>query len=97
MLDVRPASDYVAGHAHGALNVPVSGTAFATKAGFVLDPDDEIVVQAATGHEAQRAIRGLQAAGFLDLQGYVLGDGPERIEPVELDGSRRAARRRARS
>ena len=40
VLDVRPASDYLAGHAHGALNVPVSGTSFATKAGFVLDPDD---------------------------------------------------------
>jgi len=85
VLDVRPAADYVAGHAQGALNVPVSGTAFATKAGFVLDPDDVIVVQAATDHEAQRAIRGLQAAGFLDLHGYVLGAGPERIETVELE------------
>ena len=65
--------------------MPVSGTSFATKAGFVLDPDDEIVVQAATAHEAQRAIRGLQAAGFLDLHGYVLGAGPERIEPVDLE------------
>ena len=51
----------------------------------MLDPGDEIVVQAATAHEAQRAIRGLQAVGFLELQGYVLGAGPERIEPVELD------------
>ena len=84
VLDVRPASDYVAGHARGALNVPVSGSAFATKAGFVLDPDDEIVVQAATDHEAQRSIRGLRAAGFLELRGYVLGAGPEQIEPVEL-------------
>ena len=48
-------------------------------------PTTSIVVQAATGDEAERAIRGLQAVGFLDLQGYVLGDGPERIEPVELD------------
>jgi rhodanese-related sulfurtransferase len=85
VLDVRPAADYVAGHARGALNVPVSGTSFATKAGFVLDPDDPIVVQAASESEATRAIRGLQAVGFLELQGYVLGDGPERIEPVELD------------
>jgi glyoxylase-like metal-dependent hydrolase (beta-lactamase superfamily II)/rhodanese-related sulfurtransferase len=84
VLDVRAASAYVAGHAHGALNVPVSGTAFATKAGFVLDPGNETVVQAATADEAQHAIRGLQAAGFLDLHGYVLGDGPERIEPVDL-------------
>ena len=85
MLDVRPVLAYLAAHAHGALNVPVSGNSFATKAGFVLDADHRIVVQAATAPEAQRAIRGLEAIGFLELQGYVLGDGPERIEPVSLD------------
>ena len=85
VLDVRRAADYLAGHEHGTLNVPVSGTSFATKAGFLLDADDAVVVQAATAHEAQRAIRSLQAIGFLDLQGYVLGAGPERIEPVDLD------------
>ena len=85
VLDVRPATDYLAGHEHGALNVPVSGTSFGTKAGFVLDADDRVVVQASTAQEAQRAIRGLQAIGFLDVLGYVLGAGPERIEPVELD------------
>ncbi len=85
VLDVRPALDYLAAHEHGALNVPVSGSSFATKAGFVLDADDSIVVQAATAHEAARAIRGLRAVGFLELEGYVLGEGPERIEPVALD------------
>ncbi|HEX4929847.1 MAG TPA: MBL fold metallo-hydrolase, partial [Gaiellaceae bacterium] len=85
VLDVRPARDYLAGHARAALNVPVSGSSFATKAGFVLDPDDSIVVQAATAHEAARAIRGLHAIGFLELEGYILGAGPERIEPVALD------------
>ena len=85
VLDVRPAADYVAGHAHGALNVPISGSSFATKAGFVLDAGDRIVVQAASAPEAQRAIRGLRTVGFLDLQGYVLGAGPERIEPVDID------------
>ena len=85
VLDVRPLSDFLAAHVHGALSVPVSGTSFATKAGFVLDPDDRVVVQAATAHEAERAIRALQTVGFLELQGYVLGAGPERIEPVDLD------------
>jgi glyoxylase-like metal-dependent hydrolase (beta-lactamase superfamily II)/rhodanese-related sulfurtransferase len=85
VLDVRPASDYLAGHVHGALNVPVSGSSFATKAGFLLDADDRVVVQAATAHEAKRAVQSLQAIGFLDLEGYVLGAGPERIEPVDLD------------
>jgi len=85
VLDVRPAADYLAGHVHGALNVPVSGSSFATKAGFLLDADGRVVVQAATTHEAQRAVRSLQAIGFLDLDGYVLGAGPEHIEPVDLD------------
>ena len=85
LLDVRPADDYLAGHAHGALNVPVSGTSFATKAGFLLDPGTPIVVQAASTAEAARAIRGLRSIGFLEVEGYVLGDGPERIEPVGLD------------
>jgi glyoxylase-like metal-dependent hydrolase (beta-lactamase superfamily II)/rhodanese-related sulfurtransferase len=85
VLDVRPAADYAGGHIAGALNVPVSGNAFATRAGFVLDLEDRIVVQAAGTAEAARAIRGLRAVGFLELEGYVLGDGPERLEPVDLD------------
>ena len=85
VLDVRRAVDYGAGHLHGALNVPVSGSSFATKAGFVLDLDHRIVVQASSTAEVAGAIRGLRAVGFLELEGYVLGDGPERIEPVDFD------------
>ena len=36
VLDVRPVADFAAGHVPGALNVPVSGTSFGTKAAFVL-------------------------------------------------------------
>ena len=85
VLDVRPAADYLAGHRHGALNVPVSGTSFATKAGFLLDHESRIVVQAGSAAEAERAVRGLRSVGFLELEGYVLGDGPERIDAVTLD------------
>ena len=85
VLDVRPAADYLAGHRHGSVNVPVSGNSFATKAGFVLDPEAPVVVQAATAEEAERAVRGLRSVGFLELEGYVLGDVPERIEAVSLD------------
>ena len=85
VLDVRPADDFLAGHAPGALNVPVSGSSFATKAGFLLDPTTPVVVQAADAAEARRAVRGLRAIGFLELGGYVLGGGSERIDPVELD------------
>ena len=85
ILDVRDANAYGEGHRLGALNVPVSGSSFATKAGFVLDVDDRIVVQASSAAEAGDAIRGLRAVGFLELEGYVLGGGSERIEPVDLD------------
>ncbi|MDX6397212.1 MAG: hypothetical protein QOJ43_620 [Gaiellaceae bacterium] len=85
VLDVRDAADFVAGHAHGALNVPVAGGSFATRAGFVLDLAERIVVQAESAAEAARAIRGLRSVGFLELDGYLLGAGPERIEPVGLD------------
>ena len=85
VLDVRPAADYLSGHQHGAFNVPVSGSSFGTKAAFLLGADDRIVVQAATAPEAQRAIRGLHTVGFLDVEGFVLGAGPEQIEPVDLD------------
>ena len=37
LLDVRPVAAHLAGHRPGAISVPVSGTSFATKAGFVLD------------------------------------------------------------
>jgi glyoxylase-like metal-dependent hydrolase (beta-lactamase superfamily II)/rhodanese-related sulfurtransferase len=85
VLDVRPAADFLAGHVHGALNVPVSGSSFATKAGFLLDPDETVVVQASAEAEAGRAVRGLRAIGFLQPAGFVLGAGPELIEPVGLD------------
>jgi hydroxyacylglutathione hydrolase len=85
VLDVRPAPDFGAGHRRGSLNVPVSGNSFATRAGFVLDLGDRIVVQASSAAEAARAVVGLRSVGFLELEGYVLGAGPERIEPVDLD------------
>jgi rhodanese-related sulfurtransferase len=51
----------------------------------VLDPDAAIVVSGASAGQALRAVRGLQAIGFLALTGYVLGGGGERTEPVALE------------
>jgi hydroxyacylglutathione hydrolase len=86
ILDVRPAVVHAAGHVHGAFNVPVSGSSFATRAGFVLDPDERIVIHATDAAEAERAATGLRAVGFLELAGYVTtASATERLEPVELD------------
>ncbi|HEU6443642.1 MAG TPA: MBL fold metallo-hydrolase [Gaiellaceae bacterium] len=73
VLDVRPADDFAAGHAKGALSVPVDGGGFATKAAFVLPPDERVVIHAATGEQAERAARGLRSVGIFELAGYVLG------------------------
>jgi rhodanese-related sulfurtransferase len=71
---------------HGAFNVSVSAASFATRAGFVLDPDERIVLHASDDAEARDAARGLRAVGFLELSGYVTNvDATESSRPVELD------------
>jgi glyoxylase-like metal-dependent hydrolase (beta-lactamase superfamily II)/rhodanese-related sulfurtransferase len=86
ILDVRPAETHAAGHVHGALNVPVSGSSFATRAGFVLDPEERIVIHATDEAEAAEAARGLRAVGFLELAGYVTeGRTTDAVVPMELD------------
>jgi glyoxylase-like metal-dependent hydrolase (beta-lactamase superfamily II)/rhodanese-related sulfurtransferase len=85
LLDVRPPRRYLAGHYHGALSVPVSGTSFATKAGFVLDPERPVAVVAGDAGEAGRAARGLHSVGFLELAGIVPGGGSESMAAVSLD------------
>jgi glyoxylase-like metal-dependent hydrolase (beta-lactamase superfamily II)/rhodanese-related sulfurtransferase len=86
VLDVRPTAAHAAGHVHGAFNVPVSGSSFATRAGFILDPDERIVVHATDVGEAERAARGLRSVGFLELAGYATqAEATERSQPIELD------------
>ncbi len=82
VLDVRPLAEYAAGHLSGAINVPVDGSSFATKAGFVVSPSERVVVRAATEEQAHRAARGLRSVGFLDLAGYLL----ETSDKERLDG-----------
>jgi len=85
LLDVRMVSSHLAGHRPGAISVPVSGTSFATKAGFVLDAAQPVCVLAESFDEAQRAIRGLHSVAFFDIAGYLLGGGDERTDAVTVD------------
>jgi len=84
LLDVRPLEAHLAGHRRGAINVPVSGNSFSTKAGFVLAAEQGVCVLADSFHEAQQAIGGLHSVAFFDVAGYVLGGGDERTEAVPL-------------
>ena len=86
VLDVRDPDAFADGHVAGALNVPVAGSSFGTKAGFILGRGERIVLHAASSDEAELAARRLRAVGFLELEGYL--DDPqatERTEPVEVD------------
>ena len=84
VLDVREAHAFADGHRTGAVNVPVSGSAFGTRAAFVL-PERAVVIDAADEQAAQDAARGLRAVGIFDLVGWREGGGDERIEPVTIE------------
>jgi hydroxyacylglutathione hydrolase len=85
ILDVRPGELHAAGHVPGSFNVPVSGTSFATRAGFILDPEERIVIHASGEGEALRAAQALRSVGFLELGGYVTqGETTERLDPIEI-------------
>jgi hydroxyacylglutathione hydrolase len=86
LLDVRAADEFAAGHVPGALNVPLVRSGFATRAAFVLSPDEPTVIHAGSGAEAEEAARRLRAVGFLELAGYVTDPpAPERLEPIGVD------------
>jgi glyoxylase-like metal-dependent hydrolase (beta-lactamase superfamily II)/rhodanese-related sulfurtransferase len=88
VLDVRPFTDYVSGHVPGSISVPVSGASFSTKAGFVLDAGERVVLHAQTRDEALAASHALWTVGILDLAGYVLAPSAEEtlatVDVVEL-------------
>ena len=86
IVDVRPAEEFAGGHVRGALSVSVDGGNFPTKAGFVLPPDERVVIHAATAEQAERAARGLRAVAIFDVAGYLVGPpSEERLAPVELE------------
>ncbi len=85
VLDVRSADTYAEAHLAGAINVPVSGSSFATRTAFLLDPAELIVLHASSLDEAEQAARGLRAVGFLELGGFVTEAATtESLDPVEI-------------
>ena len=85
VLDVRPFAAHAAGHLPGALSVPVSGSSFGTKAGFVVDGGEPIVLHASSPEEANEAAWKLWAVGLFDIAGYVLqADTTETLATVDV-------------
>jgi hydroxyacylglutathione hydrolase len=86
LLDVRPAAEVAAGHLRGSIGIPVAIAGFANRAGFVLDPEREVVIVAASAAESTEAVRLLAAVGFDRLalyEGLPEGAAIERFRPIE--------------
>ncbi|HTZ04163.1 MAG TPA: MBL fold metallo-hydrolase [Gaiellaceae bacterium] len=84
VVDVRPAHVFAEGHRRGAVNVPVSGSSFGTKAAFVL-PAGPVAIDARDAAEASRAAAALYAVAILDVAGWREAEGDERLEPMSME------------
>jgi hydroxyacylglutathione hydrolase len=87
ILDVRTEDHFAAGHVPGALNVPVSGSSFGTRTGFLLRPGEHVVLHALSPAEAGLAAQRLHAVGFFEqMDGYLI-DPPatETLEPIGVE------------
>jgi len=88
VLDTRPFTDYVSGHVPGAISVPITGESFSTKAGFVVEAGERLVIHARTKDEAMTAAHALWRVGLLEIGGYVLEPRAEEtlatVDVVEL-------------
>jgi hydroxyacylglutathione hydrolase len=90
VLDVRPFALHAAGHLPGALSVPVSASSFGTRAAFVVDVDEPILLHASTPEEAAQAAWELWAVGLLDLKGYLVSiDATETLATVDIAALKR--------
>src|SRR5206468_3136612 len=61
VLDVRPAEAFAAGHVHGAFNISAAASSFATRAGFLLSPEERIAIHASSPAELELAARRLRS------------------------------------
>ena len=88
VLDVRDGASFADGHMAGSFNDSVAATGFGNRCGFVLDPEREVVIVAATHEQAGDAARKLGAVGFTQLAEVGFGvdsaHALERFEPIGL-------------
>jgi rhodanese-related sulfurtransferase len=73
LVDGRAPRAFDAGHVPGSINVTMVRAAVGTRAAWVVDPESEVVVTAATDEEARRLGRLLEAVGFRRIHGLLAG------------------------
>ena len=73
LVDGREPRDFDAAHVPGSINVTMSKAAVGTRAAWIVDPESEALLTAASDEEALRLGRLLEAVGFRELGGYLVG------------------------
>jgi glyoxylase-like metal-dependent hydrolase (beta-lactamase superfamily II)/rhodanese-related sulfurtransferase len=73
LLDGREPREYAAEHVPGSLSVTMVNAAVGTRAAWVVDPETEVVVTAASDADAERMARMLEAVGFRSIRGFLAG------------------------
>jgi hydroxyacylglutathione hydrolase len=73
LLDGRSPREYDAVHVAGSINVTMGKTGVGTRAAWVVEPESEVAVLAASDADARRMGRLLEAVGFRRLRGYLAG------------------------
>jgi hydroxyacylglutathione hydrolase len=73
LLDGREPREFGSEHVPRSLNIPMVNAAVGTRAAWVVDPETEVVVTAASDVDAGRMTRMLEAVGFRAIRGYLAG------------------------
>ena len=73
LIDGRDPRAFDSDHVPGAINVTMIRAAVGTRAAWVVEPESDVVVTAATDDEARRLARLLEAVGFRSMRGLLAG------------------------
>jgi glyoxylase-like metal-dependent hydrolase (beta-lactamase superfamily II)/rhodanese-related sulfurtransferase len=73
LLDGREPREFDGAHVPGSINVTTTKAAVGTRAAWVVEPESEVVVTAASDEDARRLARLVEAVGLRRLLGYLAG------------------------
>jgi hydroxyacylglutathione hydrolase len=73
VIDGRSPREFDSAHIEGSINVTMVKSAVGTRAAWVVEPDADVVVVAASDDDAKRLARLLEAVAFTNISGYVVG------------------------